>query len=328
MSLDRLKKAIYKTYEINEEPRDYIGASMLGHPCERYIWLSFRWVMPEKFEGRMKKLFGVGHREEEIAAAELRNAGVDIRHTGAEQLDLPLAPFLKGHPDGIIYGGIEGIDEYPILWECKTSNSANFEKMVRCGVQIAKPMHYAQMQSQMHHMKIKYALYEMVNKETSELYFELVPYNQSYAEYMTNRAYSTALCGKIPQAKEGTNPDCRYCAYATFCHLEAETTTITCRNCRHGIPTQDGTWLCSAFNLLRDTEQQRQGCDWHILHPDTVPYQLISTTTHSNTFLIKGKELVNGVKDDRLYLTTKNFLEEAFNVSIEGLSTNSDNYDF
>ena len=41
-----------------------VGASSIGHKCERYLWYQFRWFFREKFNGRMLRLFDRGHREE------------------------------------------------------------------------------------------------------------------------------------------------------------------------------------------------------------------------------------------------------------------------
>ena len=34
---------------VQELPRTHLGISQVGHPCERYLWLSFRWPVIEKF---------------------------------------------------------------------------------------------------------------------------------------------------------------------------------------------------------------------------------------------------------------------------------------
>ena len=47
-----------------EKPRPHMGCSILGHPCDRYLWLSFRWAVIEKFKGRILRLFRRGQLEE------------------------------------------------------------------------------------------------------------------------------------------------------------------------------------------------------------------------------------------------------------------------
>ena len=53
-----------KAEEGQEAPRAHLGASLLGHPCDRYLWLMFRWAVIEKFDGRILRLFQRGQREE------------------------------------------------------------------------------------------------------------------------------------------------------------------------------------------------------------------------------------------------------------------------
>jgi hypothetical protein len=52
-----------------DEPRLHLGGSMLGHPCDRWLWLSFRWAVREKFPGRIRRLFRRGNNEEDIITA-------------------------------------------------------------------------------------------------------------------------------------------------------------------------------------------------------------------------------------------------------------------
>ena len=64
----------------NELPRTYLGISIIGHPCVRYLWLNFRWFSFELFSGRMYRLFRRGKHEEETIVEDLRGAGIDIEH--------------------------------------------------------------------------------------------------------------------------------------------------------------------------------------------------------------------------------------------------------
>ena len=74
--VDSTINRIYKSYEDNENPRFGVrlGASQIGSECSKMLWLSFRWVVPSKFEvpkrstkkvGQMLKLFERGQDEEE-----------------------------------------------------------------------------------------------------------------------------------------------------------------------------------------------------------------------------------------------------------------------
>ena len=60
-----------------EKPRGHLGGSLLGHHCERWLWLSFRWAVQESFPGRVLRLFRRGHNEEDIIIRDLRAIGID-----------------------------------------------------------------------------------------------------------------------------------------------------------------------------------------------------------------------------------------------------------
>ena len=77
--------------EHQEGPRPHMGASLLGHPCDRWLWLTFRWAVVEKFNGRMLRLFRRGQREEELIVSDLRAAGMEVHSTGAEQARVDLS---------------------------------------------------------------------------------------------------------------------------------------------------------------------------------------------------------------------------------------------
>ncbi len=62
-------------------PRTYLGGSRLGHACERA--LQFEFVKAPKdegadFDGRLLRIFGIGHALEDVAVAWLRGAGFDL----------------------------------------------------------------------------------------------------------------------------------------------------------------------------------------------------------------------------------------------------------
>ena len=42
------RKAIFEHYEktADRQGRPHLGASEIGHECDRYLWLSFRWAKP------------------------------------------------------------------------------------------------------------------------------------------------------------------------------------------------------------------------------------------------------------------------------------------
>ncbi len=68
-----------------EPPRPHMGASVLGHICDRWLWLSFRWAVQPKFDGRILRLFRRGQNEESTIVSDLRAIGLDLRNFSHQQ---------------------------------------------------------------------------------------------------------------------------------------------------------------------------------------------------------------------------------------------------
>lgn len=62
----------------NDGHRWHLGASLIGHECERYLWYIFRWCFSPNFSGRMQRLFNRGHREEERYIEWLKGIGFQV----------------------------------------------------------------------------------------------------------------------------------------------------------------------------------------------------------------------------------------------------------
>ena len=76
-----IQALIDKHHETHAEPpRPHMGCSQLGHPCDRWLWLSFRWAVQPTFPGRILRLFRRGQNEETTIISDLRAIGLDIRN--------------------------------------------------------------------------------------------------------------------------------------------------------------------------------------------------------------------------------------------------------
>lgn len=64
---------------LNDGHRNHLGASLIGHPCSRYLWLIFRWAMKQKFDAQTLRIFERGKREEDRFAIWLKAAGFEIQ---------------------------------------------------------------------------------------------------------------------------------------------------------------------------------------------------------------------------------------------------------
>ncbi|KKK61528.1 hypothetical protein LCGC14_3013440, partial [marine sediment metagenome] len=138
----------YKKAGDAEPTRGYLGASIIGHPCERYLWYCFRQCCSSDFSGRMYRLFETGDREEGRMAANLRSIGCEVHDHDDVGKQFEVSA-LGGHFSGHMDGCALGIPEAPKTWhvlEFKTHNAKSFKKLEKEGVQKSKPQHFSQMQ--------------------------------------------------------------------------------------------------------------------------------------------------------------------------------------
>lgn len=284
-----------------EKPRPHLGASLLGHPCERYLWLSFRWAVREKFSGRMLRLFDRGKREESVFVKLLRDIGVEIHATDADpdgQTFVSVAPHVGGSVDGIIESGVPEAPKARHVAEFKTHNKKSFDELEKKGVYEAKRRHWCQMQVYMRGTNIKRALYLAVCKDDDRLYSERVDYNEEIAEYIVARGARIALSERIPPplSADMTYFLCKMCGFSGFCHGDRLTKEINCRTCAFSTPCPDGTWACTAYKTALDYEGQLDGCASHVFHPDLVPWRCVGATANNRNFIyeIDGTRVANG----------------------------------
>ncbi len=220
-------------------PRSYLGGSRLGHACERA--LQFEFVKAPKdegsdFDGRLLRIFGIGHALEDVAVAWLRAAGFDLytRRGGGEhgeQFGFSVAGGrIRGHVDGVFAGGptIPGM-AFPALWECKTMNAKAWRETSSKGVAVAKPIYAAQIAVYQAYMDAGVpgvadnpALFTAINKDTAELHHELVPFNAELAQRMSDRAVrilaATDAGELLPRvAAQADHFECRFCPWAKRC---------------------------------------------------------------------------------------------------------------
>jgi hypothetical protein len=283
-----------------DQPREYMGVSGIGHLCERWVWLNFRWAVREKFEGRMLRLFDRGHREEVAVIANLRGIGVDVQSTGANQSRVNLGKHLRGHMDGLIEKGIPGISKKPHILEIKTHNKKSFDQLVKDGVQKSKPQHYAQMQLYMVGAKVDRALYYAVCKDDDRIHTERIKLDQAYADKMIAKAHRLALSDEMPPpiSRDPSWYQCQWCAARPICHEKQPSTQVNCRTCANAT-VRENDWRCERHDADGiPVEFQREGCEAHVLHPHLVPWpRKASPDKWEAVYVIDGKDVRNGEPD-------------------------------
>ncbi|SLN77944.1 hypothetical protein [Roseisalinus antarcticus] len=216
--------------------RTYIGASRLGHACERALQFEFAGTPKDEgadFGGQTLRIFAIGHQLEDLAIRWLRAAGIDLvtQKRDGGQFGFEVAGGrIRGHVDGIIADAPAALGlRAPALWECKTMNAKNWRACVKDGVTVSKPVYAAQIAIYQAYMEPSVpgiseapALFTAINKDTAQLHHELVPFDADLAQRMSDRAVRILqatdagdLLPRIAQARDFF--ECRFCAHAERC---------------------------------------------------------------------------------------------------------------
>lgn len=283
-----------------EKPRPHMGCSALGHHCERWLWLSFRWAVVEKFQGRILRLFRRGQNEEATIISDLRAIGM---HVAGTQRRVNFGSHVSGSLDGTATG-VPGAPRTEHVLEFKTHSLKSFNDLEKNGVAKSKPMHYTQCQVYMHGTDLKRALYVAVCKDDDRIYTERLEYDADHAEKAIAKGQRLALTDRLPPpiSTDPTWFECKMCAAHDFCHGSKTTKEVNCRTCAHSTPTPESTWTCAKWDDVIPTDAQHTGCESHVIHPDLVPWKrLESPSDWVAVYEIEGTPVSNGEPNEGVY---------------------------
>lgn len=272
--IDNINKSLEAEQEI---PRPHMGASQIGHHCERYLWLSFRHAVIPKHAGRLLRIFRRGKEEEKHVLHDLRKAGVSVSNA---QDKVDFGCHVAGSCDGIITRGVPEAPNKKHVLEIKTHSSKSFNALVKDGVETSKPQHYIQMQAYMEGLKIDRAMYYAVCKDDDRIYYERVGFVEEVATKYIDRAKRIVLEPRLPEPinADPTWHQCKLCDCYDFCFGSKVTKEANCRTCCHSTPLENSTWRCELHEADDiPFEFQRKGCANHLIHPDLLPWRYVAS---------------------------------------------------
>jgi hypothetical protein len=275
--------ACVKHYE--DAYRSHLGASQIGNYCDRALWYAFRWCKASKHDGRMHRLFQRGHKEEFYFIEYLEWVGFKVwqfdpsllRGDEGDDMDAKAAAQWKiSDVDGHFGGSCDGVAECPqwfvdllgeplgvrVLTEFKTANTKSFNKLKQYGVIKSKPEHYTQMCVYGTKLKLDYAIYISVCKETDELYIEIIKVDPAVANKAIERAVDI-ITSQAPLQKVSEDPNyfkCgpKWCEFRGICHFGMPPDK-NCRSCKWLIPSENKSWTCTKFNRRTNDKQTLMG---------------------------------------------------------------------
>jgi hypothetical protein len=212
----------------SKPPRDHLGGSRIGESCARRLAYEVTLTPVDEGKescGRLLRIFEAGHQFEDLTIRWLQAAGFDLRTRGRDgrQFGFNAADGrLRGHIDGVIVGGPDVGIVWPTLFEHKALNQSSWTDLVKRGLRQSKPIYFAQCQLYMAYMELEIALLTAMNKNSQELYHEVVGFDPAVAQRLSDKAVEILRAieaEELPQ-RIAAAPDfylCRMCPYARRC---------------------------------------------------------------------------------------------------------------
>jgi len=225
---DKINYLIDQATPVEGQDRKYLGASIIGHQCERHVQyhlLAARGkVQRTDPEPRVLRIFDRGNTYEEKARQWLKQAGFRFgRKFNNKFVDFDGQ--FAGHVDGVITGWKPSSPcpiTLPVLWENKCLGSKNWKKVADVKLKEYSSTYYIQTQIYMCYLQLDNCLFTAVNADSMELYHELVPYVALEAAFARDRV--AAVIGASDNgtmvARMTKDPSfyiCRWCNFSEDC---------------------------------------------------------------------------------------------------------------
>lgn len=215
-----------------EPRRDYLGASVIGHECDRYLWYSIRPDIPRRpFDALSLRRFEDGHRTEALIIERLRTVpGVEVwdRAEDGEQIGGKLFDGRFGwHVDGVILGLLQA-PKTPHVLEVKASGEKKFKEFKdavdRLGEKQAlnawNPVYYAQAVVYMYLLDLTRHYTVVASAGGRDMASCRTEANTEMAKALLAKA-ERILGANEPPARISERAEffkCRWCDYREACH--------------------------------------------------------------------------------------------------------------
>lgn len=199
------------------EERNYLGGSQLGESCDRALWYSYH-KKNDSFDARRLRIFDTGHGLEDLMIKWLELAGLKLFTRGKDGKQFEFNDgAISGHPDGVILG-IPNDETTPYLLEIKTSNDHKFKTFVKDGF-CSDEKYCLQVHVYMYKFKLKKCLAMVLNKNTQDIYFEIIELDEFTALAAIERGKTIIDQHEMPDRKYETKSyfKCRLCNYNKEC---------------------------------------------------------------------------------------------------------------
>jgi hypothetical protein len=206
-----------------ELPRSYLGASIIGHECDRQV--QFDWWVRPLLPARVKSIFARGHFFEARMREQLVAAGFAFASPEALEFTA-LDGYLQGHADGVVIAAPPLPGVYlatPCVWECKALNGKNWRAVGRDGLAKVFPRYSVQIGLYQRFLnKTNPALVTCVNADTCEALHFALAFNPMRTEQAIDRAIAIIAATRAGELlpRFTTDPNdwrCAICSHRERC---------------------------------------------------------------------------------------------------------------
>lgn len=207
-----------------DAPRNYIGASSIGHSCLRKIWYQYKGF--ESSPGpRTQITFDIGKSLERLIFNYLKISSLrddtqmsisgpssmnNFLNVECEQLKE-----FNGHLDALLI-----YQNWSVILEIKTAKDSSFNRFKNHGLRKWNEQYYAQLQAYMGMSGIHKAVLLALNKDNSELHEEWVQYDSFYYQDLVSKAQYIEQQEEAPDRinKSPLFITCKMCQFKELCH--------------------------------------------------------------------------------------------------------------
>lgn len=209
-----------KQSKIKLYPCNNLRASNVGHPCERYLYLSIKnWEDKKLYTETTQCIFDLGNKIEEYVIQTLKDAGFEVITPTVRAWKVE-KPLITGREDLRIK--LEDGQFYPV--EVKGLSPQEWDKLNSVQDFLNSKRYYvraypAQLYVYMYQFGKEKGYFALCNKLTGEIKLIEVPFDYEYAEKILQKAERIYKClekNELPASCDDISV-CEYCDLAHVC---------------------------------------------------------------------------------------------------------------
>jgi len=290
-TLEAMNKALEVVQSL-EKPRHYLGASEIGHDCNRYLFYSFRNAWKRSIPVSGIKAIQDGYAQEDITIARLRalpfielvnTDGTFDKDGKPNQIGFKLLlDHFRGHIDGMI----KGIVQAPLTWHVWEHKAVNTKKFDELKKYISDPAigeknalekwdytYYCQAQIYMHSFQLERHYIVVSTPGGLDHIGCRTEYKRSVAEGLIAKAKEIIFDNWSIPAKMSDKREffkCQWCHMQSVCH-DGFFPDVHCKTCRYREPVVNGENKCLLKDVIIEETLLNTGCPAHIYNPVLIP---------------------------------------------------------